>query len=82
MGEMVKMTLKDKLLIYINRKNNEIELENEIIYSMKFHKMDSLDHYEVMRRIVYNHAWQTFINDLYKIILGTHNPNIQSKDED
>ncbi len=68
------LTLKDKILIYINRKSSEIENANEEIYSMRFHKMDSLDHYEVMRRIVYNHAWDSFLNDLYKIVTGIYDP--------
>lgn len=76
------MTLKDKLLIYIYNKNTEIERENEIIYNTRFHKMDSLDHYEIMRRIVYNNAWQSFLNDLYKIIFGSNSPfKNQNKEE-
>lgn len=30
------MTLKDKLLIYIYHKTNEIEEENEIMYNLTF----------------------------------------------
>lgn len=68
------LTLKDKILIYIHHKSAEIENSNEEIYSMRFHQMDSLDHYEIMRRIVYNHAWNSFLNDLYKIVIGSYNP--------
>lgn len=68
---MIILNLKDKLIVYIYNKNNEIEKENEIMYTqVRFHKMDSLDHYEMMRRIVYNHAWQCFLDDLYKIIIN------------
>ena len=62
------MTLKDKLIIYLYHKGNEIERESELLYDMRFHKMDSLDLYELMRRKVYVSVWQSFLNDLYKIV--------------
>lgn len=62
------MTLKDKLIIYLYHKGNEIERETELLYDMRFHKMDSLDLYELMRRKVYVSVWQSFLNDLYKIV--------------
>lgn len=73
------MTLKDKLLIYIYNKTNEIEEENEIMYNQRFSKMDSLDMYELMRRKVYNHAFRTFLNDLLNIILHTNSNDTKRK---
>lgn len=64
------MTLKDKLIVYIYHKGNEIERESELLYDMRFHKMDSLDMYELMRRTVYVSVWRSFLNDLYKIVFN------------
>lgn len=65
------MTIRDKLLVYIMRKYNELEQDKDIIRTqIKVSPMDSLDHYEVFRSKVRNEVWQEFVDELYKIILN------------
>lgn len=65
------MKIKDKLIIYIYRKGNEIEQSlEEINHQVRFQPMDSLDLYEIMHRKVYLTAWKEFIDDLFKIVIN------------
>lgn len=63
------MTFKDKIMIYIYRKLNELEEEKRaLIEHRRFATMDSLDMYELMRSDIRNEAFHEFINDLFAII--------------
>ncbi len=65
------MTIKDKIMIYIYHKLNDLESEkNEINRSLRFQPMDSLDMYELMRSEIRISAWNEFVNDIYKIIIN------------
>ena len=65
------MTVKDKIMIYLYRKLNDLENEkNSINYSLRFQPMDSLDMYELMRNEVRISAWNEFVDDIYKIIIN------------
>lgn len=47
---MYFMTLRDKLMIYIYRKMNELELDKNTLTEMKHQRvLDILDYYELMR---------------------------------
>ena len=65
------MTLRDKLIVYIYRKQNELESERELLrFQVRSTPMDSLDMYEAMRSDVRISAWNEFISDLLNIILN------------
>jgi len=65
------MTLRDKLMIYIYRKMNELEEEKESIRNqLRYQPMDSLDMYELMRNDVRISAWNEFIRDLFDIVFN------------
>ncbi len=43
------MTLKDKLMVYVYRKGNQIEQEErDLKTSLRLSALDNLDHYEIM----------------------------------
>lgn len=65
------MSLKDKLMIYIYRKSNELDDErNQLRYQLRYHPVDSLDLYEIMRDDVRISAWKEFVDELFNIIIN------------
>lgn len=65
------MTVKDKLMIYIYKKNCELEQEEESIrLQCRFMPLDSLEHFELMNSKMRISAWKEFLNDLYRIVLN------------
>lgn len=65
------MTIRDKLMMYIYHKGNELEIEEEnIALQTRFAPMDSLDHFEVMNSKIRISAWKEFLMDIYKIIVN------------
>lgn len=68
---MKKMTLKDKLMIYVYRKGNQIEQEEkDLNTSLRLSALDNLDHYEILRHRIRLQAWNEFIKDLYNIVIN------------
>ena len=68
---MKKMTLKDKLMIYVYRKGNQIEQEEkDLKTSLRMSALDNLDHYEILLHRIRIQAWNEFINDLYQIVIN------------
>lgn len=68
---MKKMTLKDKLMIYVYRKGNQIEQEEkDLKTSLRLSALDNLDHYEILLHRIKLQAWNEFINDLYNIVIN------------
>lgn len=68
---MKKMTLKDKLMIYVYRKGNQIEQEEkDLKTSLRLSALDNLDHYEILLHRIRIQAWNEFINDLYRIVIN------------
>ena len=56
------MTLKDKLMIYVYRKGNQIEQEEkDLKTSLRLSALDNLDHYEIL--LLRIQAWNEFINE-------------------
>lgn len=65
------MTVRDKLMIYIYRKMNDLENEKETVrQQVRFQPMDSLDMYEVMRADIRINAWNEFMHELFEIVLN------------
>lgn len=65
------MTVRDKLMIYIYRKMNDLENEKETIrQQVRFQPMDSLDMYEVMRADIRINSWNEFMHELFEIVLN------------
>lgn len=63
------MKLRDRLLIYLVRKIDQIENDRkELRLNLRSRPMDSLDVYENLRMEIYLEAWDEFTNDLYCII--------------
>ena len=63
------MKLRDRLLIYLVRKIDQIENDRkELRLNLRSRPMDSLDVYENLRMEIYLEAWDEFTNDLYRII--------------
>lgn len=74
---MKKMTLKDKLMIYVYRKGNQIEQEEkDLKTSLRLSALDNLDHYEILRHRIRLQAWNNFIYEpifnISTIILNIH----------
>ena len=68
---MKKMTLKDKLMVYVYRKGNQIEQEeSDLKTSLRLSALDNLDHYEILLHRIRIQAWNEFINDLYRIVIN------------
>ena len=66
-----KMTLKDKLMVYVYRKGNQIEQEErDLKTSLRLSALDNLDHYEILLHRIKLQAWNEFINDLYNIVIN------------
>lgn len=67
----VSMTVRDKLIIYIYRKMNDLENEKETVrHQVRFQPMDSLDMYEVMRSDIRINTWNEFMHELFEIVLN------------
>ena len=65
------MTLRDKMVIYIYNKGNELEQEEkDLKTSLRLSALDNLDHYEILLHRIRIQAWNEFINDLYRIVIN------------
>lgn len=65
------MTVKDKLIVWIYNKGNEIEQEQETIERQcRYMPLDSLDHFELMNAKIRLQAWKEFLDELFKIVLN------------
>lgn len=65
------MTIKDKIIIYIYNKSNDIEMQTEQLnHQLRYYPMDSLEMYEIMRQKVYVTAWKEFLDELFKIVIN------------
>jgi hypothetical protein len=65
------MGIKDKLIIYIYNKGNELEQEEkDLKTSLRMSALDNLDHYEILLHRIRIQAWNEFINDLYRIVIN------------
>ena len=63
------MQLKDKLIIWIYNKGIRLEQEHIAIQQrVRYHVMDPLDHFEVMRDKIRIETWNEFIDEFFKII--------------
>lgn len=66
------MRLRDNLIIWLQRRSNELELErNQLKYQRQFEVMDPLDIYEMIRAEIRIDAWNKFVSELLRIILHT-----------
>lgn len=65
------MTIKDKIMIYIYRKINELEKEKEqLLYQRRYQPMDSLDMYELMRNEIRISVFNEFVQELFQIVIN------------
>lgn len=65
------MTLRDKMVVYIYNKGNELEQEEkDLKTSLRMSALDNLDHYEILLHRIRIQAWNEFINDLYRIVIN------------
>lgn len=65
------MGIKDKLIIYIYNKGNELEQEEkDLKTSLRMSALDNLDHYEILLHRIRIQAWNEFIQDLYRIVIN------------
>lgn len=65
------MNLRDKLMVYIYHKMTKLDNEKEILrQQLRYHPLDSLDLYEVMREDVRLNAWKEFVDELFAIIIN------------
>lgn len=68
---MKKMTLKDKLMVYVYRKGNQIEQEeSDLKTSLRLSALDNLDHYEILLHRIRLETWNEFIKGLYNIVIN------------
>ncbi len=57
-------------MIWIYNKNTQIENDTEMLNAqVRYHAMDSLDHYEVMRKKIELAVWKSFLDELFNIIV-------------
>lgn len=64
------MTIKDKIIIYLYNKGNELEIEKETVKNQRrYEVMDSLDLYENMRADIRIEALNEIIRDLMRILV-------------
>lgn len=67
----MKMTLKDKLMIYVYNKGNQLEEEEkDLKTNLRLSVLDNLDHYEILLQRIRIQAWNEFIKDLYNIVIN------------
>lgn len=65
------MTLKEKLIIYVYHKTNQMEQDKEILNANRRKgTFDSLDMYELMRSDIRIQCWDEFLRDFYSIIFN------------
>lgn len=65
------MNLRDKIIIYIYNKGNELEQEEkDLKTSLRLSALDNLDHYEILLHRIRLQAWNEFIKDLYEIVIN------------
>lgn len=65
------MGIKDKLIIYVYNKGNELEQEEkDLKTSLRVSALDNLDHYEILLYRIRIQVWNEFINDLYRIVIN------------
>lgn len=65
------MGIKDKLIIYVYNKGNELEQEEkDLKTSLRMSTLDNLDHYEILLHRIRIQAWNEFINYLYRIVIN------------
>lgn len=65
------MGIKDKLIIYVYNKGNELEQEEkDLKTSLRMSALDNLDHYEILLHRIRIQAWNEFIKDLYQIVIN------------
>lgn len=65
------MGIKDKLIIYVYNKGNELEQEEkDLKTSLRMSALDNLDHYEILLHRIRIQAWNEFIQDLYRIVIN------------
>lgn len=65
------MGIKDKLIIYVYNKGNELEQEEkDLKTSLRLSALDNLDHYEILLHRIRIQAWNEFIKDLYQILIN------------
>ena len=63
------MSLKDKLIVYIYNKTNQLEQErSELKYSLRHRPTDELDLYEILVDRIRVEVWDEYIRDLYNIV--------------
>ena len=64
------MTFKDKIIIYLYNKGNELEVEKESVKNQRrYEVMDSLDLYENMRADIRIESLNEIIRDLIRILV-------------
>lgn len=64
------MGIKDKIIVYIYNKGNQLEYEREALkHQRRYETMDAFDIYENMRADIRNEAWNEFVNELFRIIM-------------
>ncbi len=67
------MTLKDKLILYISKKSNLLEIDKATLNDTRRYKpMDSLDMYECMRGDIRIQCWNEFIDELLSIVIADY----------
>lgn len=67
------MTTKDRIIVYLYNKTNEIENEKRLMDdSRRYRPMTSLDLYEVMRQDVRVQCWNEFLDDVMKIVINSY----------
>lgn len=65
------MGIKDKLIIYVYNKGNELEQEEkDLKTSLRMLALDNLYHYEILLHRIRIQAWNEFIKDLYRIVIN------------
>lgn len=68
---MIKMTIKDKLMIYIYRKSCLYEEQKkDLLYRRQHYPIDSLDMYEIMRQDIEIECYENLLVELYQIVLN------------
>lgn len=67
----ISLTIKDKILIYIYRKNCFLEQQKkDFDYQRRHMPLDSLELYEAMRQDIEIQCWNEFVDELYRIVLN------------
>ena len=68
---VIRMTIKDKLMIYIYRKSCMYEQQKkDLLYRRQHHPMDSLDMYEIMRQDIEIECFEQLLQELHQVVLN------------